>query len=122
MSLEQYRGQRALLVFSDPHCGPCDLLAPQLEQLHRKRPDLQVLMVSRGDAEENRQKIVQLGLNFPVVLQRQWEISRLYGMFATPVGYLIDQDGVIAADVAVGADGILALANHQIAEKELVRQ
>ena len=122
LSLEQYRGQRVLLVFSDPHCGPCDLLAPQLERLHRERPDLQVLMISRGDAEENRQKLAQQGVNFPVVLQRQWEISHLYGMFATPIGYLIDEDGVIVVDVAVGADPILALANRQIAGKELVRQ
>jgi hypothetical protein len=32
-------------------------------------------------------------------------------MFATPIGYLIDEKGVIAADVAVGGDAILALAS-----------
>ena len=66
-------------------------------------------MVSRGDTEENRRKIAAAGLTFPVALQRQWEISRLYGMFATPIGYLIDERGVIAADVAQGAEEILAL-------------
>src|SRR5439155_5036652 len=35
LALEEYRGRRVLLVFSDPHCGPCNQLAPQLEQLHR---------------------------------------------------------------------------------------
>jgi len=43
------------------------------------------------------------------VLQRQWEVSREYAMFATPVGYLIDEQGSIAADVATGVDAILAL-------------
>ena len=33
-----------LLVFSDPDCGPCDELAPQLEQVHCQRADLQVLV------------------------------------------------------------------------------
>lgn len=28
VSLEEYRGRQVLLVFSDPHCGPCDQLAP----------------------------------------------------------------------------------------------
>jgi hypothetical protein len=53
-------------------------------------------------------------LTFPVVLQRQWEISRLYGMFSTPIGYLIDAQGVIAADVAVGTEPILALLSGPV--------
>ena len=56
-------------------------------------------------------KIAEHGLTFPVALQRHWEISRDYGIFATPVGYLIDERGVIAADVAVGAKAILALVS-----------
>src|SRR5262249_5181322 len=31
LSLEDFRGQRVLLVFSDPHCGPCNVLASELE-------------------------------------------------------------------------------------------
>ena len=48
-------------------------------------------------------------MTFPVVLQQQWEISRRYAMFATPIAYLIDEAGVIAHDVAVGTDAILDL-------------
>lgn len=110
IKLEQYRGKRVLLVFSDPQCGPCDQVAPKLEELHRGRTDLQVLMVSRREMEQNRAKATALGLTFPVAVQNQWEISRLYAMFATPVGYLIDEEGIIVKDVAVGVDAILALA------------
>src|SRR6266436_5753625 len=110
LALEEYRGRQELLVFSDPQCGPCDQLAPHLERLHHERRDLQVLMVSRQDVETNRQKVAKLGLTFPVVLQKSWEISLLYAMFATPVGYLIDEQGVLASDVAVGVEPILALA------------
>jgi peroxiredoxin len=109
LSLEAYCGQRLLLVFSDPYCGPCDALMPQLERLHRRIPDVQVLLISRGEVEANRQKVQQHQLTFPVVLQRAWEISRLYAMFGTPIGYLIDAEGTIAADVAVGTESILAL-------------
>ncbi len=108
LSLKQYLGQRLLLVFSDPACGPCQQLAPKLEDLYR-RGDMQVLMISRGEAEANRQKIAEHGLTFPVVLQRHWEISRDYGVFATPVGYLIDEQGVLATGVAMGAESIISL-------------
>lgn len=108
-ALRDFRKQRVLLVFSDPQCGPCDELAPKLDKLHRERSDFKVLMVSRREVDENRLKAKKLGLTFPIVLQRQWEISTLYGMFATPIAYLIDEAGVISADVAVGEDQILAL-------------
>jgi peroxiredoxin len=109
LALEDYRGRWVLLIFSDPQCGPCDQLAPELERFHRQRPDTQVLMVSRRDVDANRQKVKENGLTFPVVLQKQWEISLRYGIFATPVGYLIDEQGIIAADVAVGVEPILGL-------------
>jgi peroxiredoxin len=109
LALEDLRGNRVLLVFSDPHCGPCEALAPQLEQLHREHPELRVVMISRGEPRENRTKVKEHGLTFPVVLQQHWEISRRYAMFATPIAYLIDEAGVIAHDVAVGEDAIRKL-------------
>jgi peroxiredoxin len=101
-----------LLVFSDPDCGPCDELAPLLQELHVERPDLQVLVISRRDAEATAAKADALGLTFPIVMQRQWEVSKGYGMFATPIGYLIDERGIVAKDVAVGVAPILALADE----------
>ncbi len=110
LALESLRGRPVLLVFSDPDCGPCDELAPHLERIHQERPDLQVLMVSRGTREENAPKAAEQRLTFPIVLQQKWEISRLYAMFGTPIGYLIDEDGLIARGVAVGVRPIQALA------------
>src|SRR4029077_5493243 len=114
LSLADLRGRRVLLVFSDPDCGPCDELAPRLQEIHLRRPDLQVLVVSRRDVEANRAKVAAQGLTFPIVLQRQWEISLQYAMFATPVGYLIDEQGILASDVAVGVGPILALVDEPI--------
>ena len=128
LSLSELRGKRVLLVFSSPGCGPCDALAPELEKFHRElradRPltltlspegerevtkSIVVVMISKGEPKENRAKVKEHGLTFPIVLQHQWEISRRYAMFATPVAYLIDEHGVIANDVAVGTDQIHAL-------------
>jgi peroxiredoxin len=112
LALADLRGRRVLLVFSDPKCGPCDELAPRLQELHLVRPDLQVLVISRRDAEATSAKAKALGLTFPIVMQRLWEISLQYGMFATPIGYLIDEQGIIVKDVAVGIEPILALADE----------
>ena len=109
LSLSDFRGRQVLLVFSSPTCGPCLILAPQLEKFHRGHPKLEILMVSKGEPKENRAKVKEHGLTFPIVLQQQWEISRRYAMFATPIAYLIDDAGVIANEVAVGMEPILAL-------------
>jgi peroxiredoxin len=112
VALEEYRGRRVLLVLSDPHCGPCEQLAPHLVRLHRehRNGDLALILVGRGDPDENRRKAEQHGFLFPVVLQEKWEISKEFGIFATPVAFLIDEEGMIATDVAKGIDEILALA------------
>ena len=114
ISLEDYRGRRLLLVFSDPRCGPCDQLAAELPRLHQAHAGngQALLLVGRGNVEENRRKAAQFGIKFPVVLQEQWKLSKEYGIFATPVAFLIDEKGVIARDVAVGRDAIVALAGE----------
>jgi peroxiredoxin len=109
LSLSDYQGRKVLLVFSDPNCGPCDQLAPQLEQLARRTAAVQVLMVSKGEPEANRAKAAQHGLTFPILLQQQWEVSKQYAKFATPIGYLIDEEGIIAKELAIGVEPILAL-------------
>ena len=113
----QRRGRKVLLVFSDPQCGPCDMVAPDLVRFHRKHGNngLAVLMVGRGDREENKKKAMQHGILFPVVLQEKWKLSRQYGIFATPVAFLIGQDGTIMRNVAQGTDEILKLARESLA-------
>jgi hypothetical protein len=77
-------------------------------------------MISRRDAAINRGKVRALRLTFPVVLQKHWVISLLYGMFVTPIAYLIDEQGIIAADVASGADAIQALMSGAAASRKEV--
>jgi len=109
-SLVDYRGKPVLLVFSDVDCGPCEYLSPGLVELAEKKArKIQVLMISRGDVEKNREKAQAFGYSFPVLRQKSWEISKLYGMFATPIGYLIDKNGIVQKEVAVGPEPILDL-------------
>jgi peroxiredoxin len=112
LTLSELRGQRVLLVFSSPGCGPCNTLAPKLEKFHREHAEIEVVMISKDEPNENRAKVKEHGLTFPIVLQQQWEISRRYAMFATPIAYMIDEAGLIANDVAVGNEAILQLASR----------
>ena len=116
VSLAALRGRRVLVVNWSPQCGFCDLIAPELVRLHKEHGNdrLAVVMVGRGEPEENRRKAEQHGFEFPFILQDRWKLSKEYGIFATPVAFLIDEQGVIARGVGTGADEILALAHEAL--------
>ncbi len=109
LALSQYRGRRVLLLFSDLPRGPFKALLADLQRRYAAGSEVDVVMVSQGDRATNASMIAKLRVTFPVVLQRQREVSRLYRMFAAPVGVLVDEQGVIAAPAAIGAERILAL-------------
>src|SRR5262249_25657536 len=79
--LSSYRGQHVLVVLTDPKCGPCEALAPELARLGRAAGDrgLSIVMVGRGTVDENRRKAEQYDFTFPVVLQKHWEVSKAFG-------------------------------------------
>jgi len=114
LSLLDYRGRSLLLVFSDPECPPCDELAPLLQAAHEAEPGLQIAMISRGQPEEIRAKVDEFGFTFPIGIQRHWEISREYGIFANPAAFLIDQWGTIGAEVAIGPERVMALVHAAV--------
>jgi peroxiredoxin len=120
VALEDFRGRRVLLVFTDPDCGPCERLASELSRLHERCQGngLQVILVGRGSLAANRAKAEEHGMQFPVVVQDHWKLSREYGIFATPVAFLIDRSGTIARDVARGVDQVLELAGVEPAGSE----
>jgi peroxiredoxin len=116
VSLDDYRGRRVLLVFSDPDCGPCDALLPDLARLHDAAGErLEVVLVGRGSVDDNRRKAAAHAIGFPFVVQPGWRLSKEYGIFATPVAFLIDEEGFIAREVAKGGPEILSLAQGALA-------
>jgi peroxiredoxin len=116
VALEDFRGRQVLLVFSSPDCGPCDLLAPRLVELHNRLADtdVRIVMVGRGTVAENLMKAQEHGMDFPVVVQDHWKLSKEYGIFATPVAFLIDANGTIVRDVAWGVDQVLELGEQAL--------
>jgi peroxiredoxin len=116
IALGRYRGRRVLLVFADPIWSPCEMVAPVLERAHRQADGPAVVVIARGDVEANRAWAARLGLTLPIGLQSRWDLSREYGILATPVAFLLDERGAVAAPVALGEDAILDLASKASAE------
>jgi len=119
VALEDFIGRRVLVVLSDPGCEPCDRLAAELGRLSSGGSGgAAIVLVSRGDREENRELAELHGFAFPVGLQRGWEVSKQFGIFETPVAFLVDETGVVAHGVARGRDEVLALAQSVFVKEE----
>lgn len=111
MTLDALRatGKPLLLVFTDPNCGPCNALLPDLGRWQHDHADvLTVTTLSRGTAEANRAKTLEHGLAH-VLLQKDREVATAYQAQATPAAVLVRVDGTIGSTVATGGDAIRQL-------------
>jgi len=102
-------GKPVLLLFSDPACGPCSALLPEVGRWQQERAgDLVVALVSSGSLEDNRARASEHDLTL-VLRQEEHQLALAYGAFGTPMAVLIDADGSVASEVAAGADAVAAL-------------
>jgi thiol-disulfide isomerase/thioredoxin len=101
-----------MLLFTDPDCGPCDALLPEIGRWQEEHAEKFVVsLVSRGDPEENRAKMAEHGLRH-VLLQKDWEVSEAYQVEGTPSAVLVGYDGKIGSSVAGGPEAIRSLVAH----------
>ncbi len=111
MTLDALRasGKPTLLLFSDPHCGPCNALLPEIGRWQRDETrHLTLALVSRGSVEENRAKGTEHGVT-QILLQEDREVAESYQSHGTPGAVLIGIDGRIQSPVAMGAEQIRQL-------------
>src|SRR6266403_2208714 len=111
MTLEalRARGKPLLLFFTDPGCGPCTALLPEIGQWQRDHAaKMRVALVSRGTVEANRAKVTEPGVTH-VLLQKDREVAQAYQAHGTPSAVVVRQDGAIGSSLAQGADAIRVL-------------
>jgi peroxiredoxin len=103
------RGKPLLLFFTDPNCGPCEALVPDVARWQKAYESVATLaVVSRGKPEDNRAKLGARGLNL-ILVQKDREVSQSYTAVGTPSAVLLHPDGTVASALAQGAEQIKAL-------------
>ena len=107
-------GKPVVLVFSDPGCGPCSALLPEIGGFQRDHASkLVVALIGRGTVEANRAKVSEFGLTH-VLLQKDREVAQAYQASGTPSAVLVRRDGTIGSPLAQGADAIRALIDRAL--------
>lgn len=97
------KGRNVVLLFTDPHCGPCVGLLPEVAHWQEQHRDaLTLAVVSKGSPLENRTKAEEFGLE-TVLLQGGSEVATAYRAEGTPCAVVIDRNRRIATRLAAGA-------------------
>jgi len=103
--LSNYRGKTVLLNFWWSQCAPCIQETPGLEQLHRDRPDLQILGVSIDtDADSYQRFLKRYRVSIPTVMDPGQTAAKLYHTEGWPETYIIDRDGIIRRKIVGDPD------------------
>jgi thiol-disulfide isomerase/thioredoxin len=107
------QGKAALLVFTDPKCGPCQALMPEVARWQKDYvTDLNVALISTGLVAANLSKATEFGLT-NVLVEKKRAVAEGYRAFGTPSAVVIRSDGTIGSFVASGADAIRQLIDHK---------
>jgi peroxiredoxin len=104
LSLAEYRGSVIILNFWASWCLECRPEMPVLERLHREFLSRGLIIIgvnAREKKDAARRYAKELGLTFPVLLDRDGKINALYGVVGLPTTFVIGRDGR-AVGFAVG--------------------
>jgi thiol-disulfide isomerase/thioredoxin/uncharacterized membrane protein YphA (DoxX/SURF4 family) len=111
-------GRPVLLVFSDPNCGPCNSLLPDLVRWEKQHAEtFSLVVVSQGTRAVNAGKFADIGAD-RVLLQKGHEISQSFKVAGTPSAVLISPAGTIAAPLAGGPQPIAKLVADTVRTRD----
>lgn len=102
-ALSGLKGEKVILNFWASWCGPCEEEMPVLQKTYNELKDhnVEIVAVNMTVGKETRETAIrfvkQFGLSFPVPLDTEGKVLKLYEVYGLPTSYFIDTEGVIRA-------------------------
>ncbi len=107
ITLSDLKGQVVVLNLWASWCPPCRAEMPAINRVYRAYREQGVEVVALNTTYQDSEReaaafVDELGLSFPVALDRTGEVSRQYLLRALPTTFFIDREGVIQKMVIGG--------------------
>lgn len=98
LRLAEQRGRVVMVNFWATWCGPCRQEMPQLDRLYQKYKSSGFVLLGVNvddDARKAGDVASKLGVTFPVLLDTDKAVSKLYDLSTMPSTVIIDRDGKV---------------------------
>ena len=107
VTLSELRGKVVLVNLWASWCLPCRAEMPAIERVYRSYKDLGLVVLgvntTNQDSESAAASFVQeMGLSFPIPLDRSGAVSASYNLRGLPSSYFIDRQGIIRSVIVGG--------------------
>ena len=107
LTLSELRGHSVMVNFWASWCLPCRSEMPAIENVYQQYKDSGLVVIGLNltsqDSEADAEAFVQeLGLTFPIALDRDGSARERYQLLGLPSTYFIDESGIIRAVVVGG--------------------
>ncbi len=118
ITLSDLRGSPVLVNLWTSWCPPCRAEMPAMQKAYEAYKDqgFEILAVNATN-QDSRQAAIdfadQYGLNFPILLDTDGEVSRLYQLRSLPTSFFIDRNGIIQ-EVVIGGPMSEALLRTRV--------
>jgi len=101
-SLESFRGRPLILNFWATWCPPCRAEMPDLQAFYERNQGRGVVVIGIDQGEDAKAVNEFLSefeprITYPILLDKDGEVSRKYRLFGLPSSFFIDSDGIIRA-------------------------
>ena len=98
LRLKEQRGRVVMVNFWATWCGPCRQEMPQLNRLYEKYKGSGFVLLGVNvddDVSKAAEVASKLGVTFPVLLDTDKSVSKLYDLSTMPSTVIIDRDGKV---------------------------
>ncbi len=110
LGLADFQGSLTLVLFWNPRCGYCHRMLGDLRMLETtlQQTQAKLVLISSGSVEENQ----RMELHSPILIDNDFALGSAFGAGGTPSAVLMDAQGRIASELAVGATAVLELGER----------
>lgn len=107
VALSALRGEVVMINLWTSWCPPCREEMPAMEQLYRQYGEQGLVVLGVNSTFQDDEQTVaafvkELGLTFPIALDRDGAVSRRYQLQALPTTFFVDRQGIIRSVVLGG--------------------
>ncbi|EEL05057.1 AhpC/TSA [Bacillus mycoides DSM 2048] len=102
VKLSNLKGKKVILNFWATWCGPCQQEMPDMEAFYKEhKENVEILAINytpseKGGGEEKvRNFAKEKGITFPILLDKNIDVTTAYKVITIPTSYFIDTEGVI---------------------------